>query len=319
MSEGVITLTKLTDRLAKAEVYQSLQFSIAETLVATTNMRDAMPRILRSIGVALGWELGMFWVKNNSNPPCLELSSLWQSPLIDVPDFIEISRKTAFCIGESLPGRVWASGTPVWFTDFAVQHFVRSDAARNNELKAALAFPIYADLEVMGVVEFFSHKNDEEPDNNLLDVLVNIGYRIGQFIKKRNLERIVQEYEARYRVLIDSAHSAVVVADEDGNVIEWSLAAETLFGWKKSEILGQNLIRIIPERFRAQHLAGMTRIKQSDHTYGSRVVGKINDLYGLHRDGTEFPVELALSTWNTSGKRYYGAIIKEREKWQTTA
>lgn len=312
MTEGVVTLTKLTDRLAKAEVYQSLQFSIAETLIATTNMRDAMPRVLRSIGTALGWELGMFWMKTEDDP-CLGMVSMWQSPLVDAPQFIALSKKTKFCVGESLPGRVWASGTPVWFTNFAEHNFVRSEMAKTEDLKAAIAFPIYADLEIVGVVELFSHRNEEEPDSNLLDVLVNIGYRIGQFIKRRNMEHRLQEYEARYRVLIDSAHSAVIVADENGNVVEWSLAAESMFGWKKSEIMGRSLTVIMPERFRAAHLAGMDRIRQSDHTFGSRVIGKPSNLDGLRKDGQEFPLILALSTWNTSGKRYYGAIIKERE------
>jgi PAS domain S-box-containing protein len=312
MTEGVVTLTKLTDRLAKAEVYQSLQFSIAETLIATTNMRDAMPRVLRSIGNGLNWDLGMFWIKSEVEPTCLEMVSAWQSPIVDVTRFIDISKKTKFCIGESLPGKVWASGTPVWMINFDEQNYVRSPIAKEDNLKAAIGVPVYADLEIVGVLEFFSHSVDESPDSDLLDVLVNIGYRIGQFIKRRQTERRLAEYEARYRVLVDSAHSAVVVADENGTVVEWSVAAEEMFGWKKSEALGRNLTMIIPERFRAAHLAGMDRIRTNDHTFGSRIIGKISDLYGLHKEGNEFPIVLALSTWNTSGKRFFGAIMKER-------
>jgi PAS domain S-box-containing protein len=312
MTEGVLTLTRLTDRLAKAEVYQSLQFSIAETLVATTSVRDAMPRVLRAMGMALNWELGMYW-QLNKETNCLSLGAVWQSPLIDASDFISLSKASTFCAGDSLPGRVWVSGTSVWLKDFPEHGFLRSQVAKDAHLSSAIAFPIYSDLEAIGVIEFFSTKNDEEPDNSLLEVLVNIGYRIGQFSKRRYLEQRVLELEARYHTLADSAYNAVIVANSEGIIEEWSIAAELLFGWKKSEAIGRNLILIIPERFRAAHLAGISRIQKNDHTFGSRVIGKMNTLEGLHKDGSEFPIDLALSTWNTNGKRYYGAIVIKRD------
>lgn len=309
-----LSLSDLTDKLAKSEVYQSIHFSVNETLVATSTMRDAMPRILRTIGQSFGWQLGMYWSKiTELDTPCLKLASSWQSPLFDSPEFIKVSEDTTFCVGESLPGRVWASGTPVWMLDFDEQTFVRSTHAKKAELKTAIAFPIYSDLEIVGVMEFFSHSNGEHPDPHLLEVLVNIGYRIGQFQHKRSLERDLADANARYRVMIDSSFSGVVIADKDGVIVEWNPAAEEMFGWKKGEMLGKNLLTIIPERFREAHTAGISRIKADDHTYGSRVVGKRTNLTGLHKDGSEFPITLSLSTWNTSGRRFFGGILRKGE------
>jgi PAS domain S-box-containing protein len=308
LDESVLTLSRLTDRLAKAEVYQSIQTDVAETLIATTTMRDAMPRILRTIGVSLNWQLGIYWSPDSQN--CLRAEAIWQSPKLDAPDFIQQSEGLKFCSGESMPGRVWSSGTSVWFTDFDQQTFVRSSTAKKYGIKAAIAFPIYADLEMIGIIEFFSTESTEKPDNNLLDVLTNVGLRIGQFYKKRELERALREADARYRVLIDSTYPAVIVAEANGIISEWNVAAEELFGWKKSEAVGHPLVLIIPERYRAAHLAGMDRVRQNDHTQGSRVIGKITTLHGLRKDGTEFPIDLSLSTWNTTGRRFFGAIIK---------
>lgn len=311
MSDLNPTLEGMADRLARMEVYQSIQYAVAETLVATASINEATPRILRTVGINLGWELGIFWMVDTERN-CLTFRSSWQSPVVEVRGFVDECKKLTFCSGESLPGRVYASGTPVWFPDFTKQNFVRSESAQKNGIKSSLAFPVFADLECIGVMEFFSKNEKQNVDNDTLDILVNVGYRIGQFFKRRGLEKLVRESDARYRVLVDSALSAVIIADSNGNIIEWNTAAETMFGWKKSEVLGRSLTLIMPERYREAHAAGMERIRKSDHTFGSRVIGKLNDLYGLHRDGSEFPLTLSLSTWDTTGDRFFGAIIQER-------
>ncbi len=313
MNGSSLTIEGMVGRLAKMEVYQAIQFAVAETLVATTTIQEAAPRILRTIGSHLGWQLGLFWVYDKTTS-CLGSRGSWQAPSVDGSVFIKKSKDLQFCAGESLPGRVWASGTPVWFADFPDQHFIRSELAKSVGLKSALAFPVFADLDCIGVMEFFSNNKVNEPiDTDTLDMLVNVGYRIGQFYKRRELEKHVKEAEMRYRVLIDSAHHAIIVADIDGCIVEWNAAAEAMFGWKKSEVVGQNLTTIMPLRYREAHLAGIDRIRKSDNTIGSRVIGQMNSLVGLHKDGSEFAIALTLSTWNTTGTRFFGASINANE------
>lgn len=105
-----------------------------------------------------------------------------------------------------------------------------------------------------------------------------------------------------------AAPDAIVIADEEGRIRGWNPAAERVFGYAKAEVLGEPLTLLIPERFRAAHEAGIERVVKTGH---KRVVGRTVELAGLRRDGTEFPIELSLSTWIKDGRRHFGGIIRD--------
>jgi len=313
MAEPSVSINEMAGRLAKAEVYQSIQFAIAETLVGTATIHDAAPRILRTLGTSLGWQLVNLWLVDKRDS-CLRLARTWQAPSSDIRNFVEVSQTAQFCQGESLPGRVYVSGTPLWIADFAAQAFVRSAAAAQDGIKSAIGFPIFSDLECVGVIELFSQHVKSDIDTDTLDVLVNVGYRIGQSFKRRELEKRLRDADARYKVLIDSSMSGMIVANHMGVITEWNAAAEALFGYKKAEIIGTNLLNLMPVRYRAAHIAALEKIQKSDNTLGSRVIGRISEVFGLRKDGTEIPITVSLSTWNTTGERFFGAIILQRDR-----
>ncbi len=86
------------------------------------------------------------------------------------------------------------------------------------------------------------------------------------------------------------------------------MAAERIFGYRGSEILGQPLTRIIPDRYRDAHRTGLDRVNAGGD---SRVIGKTVELAGQRKDGTEFPVEISLSTWTVSDDRYFTGIVRD--------
>jgi adenylate cyclase len=118
----------------------------------------------------------------------------------------------------------------------------------------------------------------------------------------------------RVDALIASATDAIVTADEAGLILSWNRAAERAFGYEASEVLGESLTILMPERFREAHTAGHARVVGTGET---RVIGQTVELAGLHRDGREFPIELSLSTWMENGRRLFAGIIRdvtERER-----
>ena len=108
--------------------------------------------------------------------------------------------------------------------------------------------------------------------------------------------------------IFETASDGIITADEDGNVVSWNRAASTLFGYPASEIIGKPLWTIVPERFRQAHQDGMSRVVETGET---RIIGKTVDVYGLHREGHEFPIELSLATWLEDGSRYFSGIIRD--------
>ena len=118
--------------------------------------------------------------------------------------------------------------------------------------------------------------------------------------------------EARYRAVTESAVDGIVVADSAGNIVNFNPAAERLFGHTQSEATGKPLTMLLPHRYRDRHLAGMARVVSGGETH---IIGKSVEVAGLHNDGSEFPLELSLSTWKHDQIFFCGIMhdISERK------
>lgn len=108
--------------------------------------------------------------------------------------------------------------------------------------------------------------------------------------------------------IVRSAADAIVTADADGLVRTWNPAAGRLFGYSEDEIVGLSLAVLVPERFRDAHNSGLARVAATGET---RIIGKTVEVYGLHRDGHEFPIELSLATWLDGDVRFFSGIIRD--------
>jgi diguanylate cyclase (GGDEF)-like protein/PAS domain S-box-containing protein len=89
---------------------------------------------------------------------------------------------------------------------------------------------------------------------------------------------------------------AVVSADSTGRIRSWNRAAERLFGWTKDEAIGRPLAMLMPERYRAAHVAGLRRFVETGET---RLSGSSVEIEALTKDGSEIFIELTLSKWSS--------------------
>ncbi|MGI5398098.1 PAS domain-containing sensor histidine kinase [Streptomyces sp. CA-135486] len=118
--------------------------------------------------------------------------------------------------------------------------------------------------------------------------------------------RAVQE---QARSIIDTARDAFVRIDEQGVVIDWNQSAENLFGWTRQEVLGRPLAEIvIPERYRAAHLAGLQRVLAGGEPH---MLGRQIEIWALHRDGHELPVELGVWRLESGPVRGFNAFVRD--------
>lgn len=123
-----------------------------------------------------------------------------------------------------------------------------------------------------------------------------------------DMNAAVRDSQAQFRSLAESASEAIVIADADGRVRSWNRAAAAIFGHTEAEILGKSLIRLMPERFRAEYRAGLARVQAGGPT---PAWGQTVQLTGLRADGHEFPIELSLAGWDSAGGRFYSGIIRD--------
>ena len=135
----------------------------------------------------MDWDLGAAW-QVDEHAGALRCTSLWQTDGIEATEFRELSRSLAVEPGTGPLGRVWRTGMPASSEDAAHEpDYPRAEAAAREGLRGALWMPIASGTNVLGVIEFYSHRPNRL-DDALLSTLATIGRQIGEFTRRRQTE-----------------------------------------------------------------------------------------------------------------------------------
>jgi len=136
-----------------------------------------------------------------------------------------------------------------------------------------------------------------------LVAIVLLGYLLYQLGQLRARARDLRASEERFRAITESAGDAIVSADAAGRIASWNARAEAIFGYTPTEILEQPLAGLLPERARGTVTAWSAG--------GADVPGTALELVGRRKDGSEFPMDISLSTWSAGRERYLTGIIRD--------
>ena len=126
--------------------------------------------------------------------------------------------------------------------------------------------------------------------------------------ERKEAENALRESEGRFRAVIQAATDSIVGANGVGEIVFFNPAAEATFGYRSDDILGKPLWHLMPERYRDAHRKGLERYTSTGEAH---VMGKTVELWGRRKDGTEFPLELSLSTWKMTEGSFYTGIIRD--------
>ncbi len=136
------------------------------------------------------------------------------------------------------------------------------------------------------------------------------GYRgVGTHITERKrAEKDMHARELRYAAVAASAIDAFVTSDAAGRIVGWNPSAERIFGYAETEVIGQPLTLLMPQRFRDRHLDGMKRVQSGGER---RVIGTIVELVGRRKDTSEFPLELSLAEWTVGEDQFFTGFMRD--------
>lgn len=123
------------------------------------------------------------------------------------------------------------------------------------------------------------------------------------------------ESEARLRSILETVPDAMIVIDEYGVMRSFSVAAERLFGLRADEAVGRNVSTLMPSPYREQHDGYLLRYMQTGER---RIIGIGRVVVGARKDGSTFPMELAVGEMETAGKRLFTGFVRDLTEHQST-
>lgn len=126
--------------------------------------------------------------------------------------------------------------------------------------------------------------------------------------ERKQIETAVKESETKFRRVAESAKDGIITADRTGKIAFCNSAAAKMFGHPADDLIGQPIGILMPQRFQKAHERGMARVVASSE---SRLIDQTVELFGITKDGHEFPIELSLSSWESGSEKFYTGMIRD--------
>lgn len=126
--------------------------------------------------------------------------------------------------------------------------------------------------------------------------------------KHRQAEETLVKSQQMFKGLFENSPDAIILVDHTGRIVRINAQAEALFGFTRVELIGRNVDVLIPERYRVRHSGHLTGYFAAPH---ARAMGVGLELFGLRKDGSEFPVDIMLSSLETDEGTQALAVIRD--------
>jgi two-component system sensor kinase FixL len=125
----------------------------------------------------------------------------------------------------------------------------------------------------------------------------------------------LEEREAHLQSILDTVPDAMVVIDEHGIMQSFSATAERLFGWRSEEVIGRNVSMLMPQPYRDAHDGYLLRYLSTGER---RIIGIGRVVVGERKDGSTFPMELAVGEMRSRQQRFFTGFVRDLSETQAT-
>jgi len=222
----------------------STQADVSHAIASAGSLADAIPRVLRAVCDVLAWDVGEFW-SLDPDAGVLRCRGTWHSPVLELLNYEAATADLSLAPGSGLAGNAWLGADPIWATDLTTdpRFAYRGEIARIG-LRAGVAFPVRHGGSVTAVLVFFS-RAVQQPDATLERMLASLGEQIGDFLARLRAEEELRASEERFRALVEHAHDAIMLLDEDGVVRFASQSTAGVLGYAPEAMAGRRAFTLV--------------------------------------------------------------------------
>lgn len=217
-------------------------------------------------------------------------------------------------VAEALTG--WTQNEAVGRPLQEVFHIINEETRRPVENPAAR---VLAEGKVVGLANHIvlirkdgTERTIDDSAAPILDAeakLIGVVLVFRDVTEQRRLDRALHESEARKAAILETALDCIITIDHEGKVVEWNPACEQTFGYSRADVVGREMAEIIvPDAMRERHRAGMTKYLATGE---GPVLNRRIELTALRSDGTEFPVELSITSIPSTGNPLFTAYLRD--------
>lgn len=126
--------------------------------------------------------------------------------------------------------------------------------------------------------------------------------------ERERVQQLIADNETRYATVLDTLVDGVIIIDSAGTIADVNLAAQRIFDYQASQLIGTNIARLMPEPHRGRH---DRYIRSYLETGVARIIGTGRELVGCRRDGSQFPMDLAISEMRLKGRRMFAGVVRD--------
>ena len=176
-----------------------------------------------------------------------------------------------------------------------------------------LLFVFVAELGIMFLFNYIQEKNEQNWRESFADaiLLTSLCVPFFWYFALKPLQRALKALQlesAKMHKILETAGEGIVSIDATGNIQSFNRAAQNIFGYSESEIIGKNVTLLMPHPHRDSHDEYLTRYLQTGQ---ANALGKTMELQGLRKDGTTFDMELTLTEVKLGDTHLFTAMLRD--------
>jgi PAS domain S-box-containing protein len=145
--------------------------------------------------------------------------------------------------------------------------------------------------------------------------LTNLNQRLQlELLERKQVEQALREAKARFSGIIEIADDAIISVNSQQQITLFNKGAEKIFGYHAGEILGKNIELLLPKRFICPHRQHVANFGKANGN--ARKMGERQEIFGIRKNGSEFPAEASISQLEVAGEKIFTAILRDISEQQ---